>query len=120
MIKAANSLIRFLLELCALAALCWWGYQVGGFLLALVFPVAAAALWWLFVAPRATWFLPLPGRLLVEAVVFGGAAIGLFATGHPILGAVLAIVAVVNSALVHVWRQDEELRSASRARPPAS
>ena len=115
MIKAANSLVRFLLELCALAALCWWGYEVGGFLPAVAFPLAAAALWWLFVAPRARWFLPMGGRLLVEAVVFGGGAVGLFATGHPVLGAVLAIVAVVNSALVHVWRQDEELRSSSSA-----
>jgi hypothetical protein len=56
--RATNLALRFLLELCLLAALAVWGAQAGGSVVADVAlpglaPVPAAAVWGMFVAPRA-------------------------------------------------------------------
>lgn len=56
--KAANLAVRFLLELCALAALAVWGWQVPdqivvSVLLAIAAPLVAATVWGLWVAPKA-------------------------------------------------------------------
>jgi hypothetical protein len=107
--KSANLLVRFLLELVALGALSYWGFASGGNLLAKVLlgvgaPVLAAAVWGLFVSPKAAVPLAMPLRLLPEALVFGSAAAALIATGHPALATGFAAVAVVNRLLVIRWR----------------
>lgn len=63
-------------------------------------PLLAAVVWGLFVAPKAAIPLNMPLRLVPEILVFGSAALALFATGHPVLGASLSIVAAVNRVLV--------------------
>lgn len=112
---AANLVLRFLLELCALGALGYWGLRSGdglvaGTALALGTPLLAAVAWGLFVAPRARVSLPLAGRLAVELAVFGSATMALSSTGHPALAAALATIAVVNRALIQTWLQDEQER----------
>ena len=112
----ANLVLRFVLELCALAALCYWGFRTGdgpfvGFVLGVGAPLLAAVIWGLFAAPRARVFLPLTGRLAVESAFFGSASAGLYATGHSVLGTTLVVVAVSNRALIQVWRQDERVRT---------
>lgn len=106
--KSANLALRFLLELCALGALGYWGFAVGGsvfikILLGLGAPLLAAVVWGLFVSPEATVPLGLPLRLAPEALVFGSAVVALFATGHPVLAACLALVALINRILVLAW-----------------
>jgi Protein of unknown function (DUF2568) len=63
--------VRFLCELGMLAALAFWGALmgdgVGGAALALAAPIAAAGVWWAFVAPKARW--PAPIVLAVLATV---------------------------------------------------
>ena len=85
-----NLVLRFLLELCALAALFYWGYRVGGgsigVVLGLVAALSAAFVWGMFASPRARVSLSLAGRLVVELAFFGSAAVGLYATGHPVPG----------------------------------
>ena len=54
---AANLTIRFLIELCALAALCYWGFATGNGTLAelalgLGTPTLAVLAWGAFVAPK--------------------------------------------------------------------
>src|SRR5918997_3472095 len=95
-LKLANLALRFLLELCALAALGYWGFKKGTSLivkigLGLGAPLLAAVLWGTFVAPRAP--IPPPGllRLILELVVFGSAA-ALYAAGRPTLAWALALV----------------------------
>lgn len=56
MLKSANLLVRFLLELCALVALAYWGFHTEGALairlgLGIVAPLLAALVWGTFVAP---------------------------------------------------------------------
>ena len=57
-VKTVNAAVRFLLELCALAALGYWGFRSGGgpvtrIILAIGTPVLAAAAWAVFGAPGA-------------------------------------------------------------------
>jgi hypothetical protein len=110
-LQMANSVLRFLLELAALTILGIWGWQVVGgqpqrLVLAIAAPVLPATAWGLFVAPRAARFLPLPGRLALEALVFGSATLALADLGRPTPADVFAVLAVMNTALVHLWQQD--------------
>lgn len=102
--KAANLGLRFLLELCLLAALAYVGLQVS-VVLSIVLPVVAAVLWGLFVAPRARFPLPLSSWLGVQIVLFGGAVAGLIAVGSAPLGVVFGIAVAANLALVLFWHQ---------------
>jgi hypothetical protein len=93
----------FLSELAALAALAWWGWTVPDstglrIVLAVGAPLVAAVLWGVFAAPRA----PVRVRalaVLVKVLVFGAGALALLAIGHPWVGVVLALVAVLSSVL---------------------
>jgi hypothetical protein len=110
LVKGANLGLRFFLEMAALAALGYWGFQVGAGPLARVAlgvgaPLIAAVVWGLFVAPKATMNAPEAVRLLVQAAVFGGAALALARADHATMGAVLALVAVANAALMLAWNQ---------------
>jgi hypothetical protein len=105
-----NAFLRVALELAALAALAIWGWRVGGVALAIGLPLLAVLLWGAFVAPRARWFLPLGGRLAVEALIFGAATVALISLGNPVLAVNLAVLASANSILVHLNRDDERVR----------
>jgi hypothetical protein len=103
-VKAANLGLRFLLELCLLAALAYVGVQVN-VVLAVAFPVVAAVVWGLFVSPKARYPLSLPLWVGVQVVLFGLAAIGLILAGSVWLGVVFAAAVAVNLALVLFWHQ---------------
>ncbi len=58
LIKGANLALRFLLELCALGLLSYWGFKTGGGLIAKILlgicaPLMAAVVWGVFVSPQA-------------------------------------------------------------------
>jgi hypothetical protein len=93
--------VRFLLELCALAALGYWGFRMGEgvmrWVLGIGAPLLAAVLWSLFVAPTST--APVALRIAVEVLVFGSAAIALYMTGHRSLAAIFVVVTVVDRVL---------------------
>ncbi len=108
--KEANLGLRFLLELCLLAALAAWGFGLGGVLgvvLGLGAPVAAAALWGLLVSPKAPNRLADPWRLVVELVLFGLGVTALAVAGYVNLAAVFAVAVATSEALGLVWRQRE-------------
>ena len=93
-----NLLLRFLLELAALAAFALWGWlQSDGwtrYLLAAGLPVLASAVWGVFRVPddpgRAPVAVPGPVRLLIEAVFFGAATLALSGTGRPATAIIFA------------------------------
>jgi hypothetical protein len=95
----ANDALAFFLELLALAALAYLGWTLGSWPAAIALPLIAIVLWWLFAAPRARITVPLAVKLAVKTLVFGGAAVGLFATGHVVLATVFAVIAAVNTAI---------------------
>lgn len=103
-LRAVNDLARFLLELCAVAPSGYWGFAVAGgvlaWLLGIGAPLLIVMLWGAFVAPKAERRLPDPPRLVIELWIFAAASVGLAAAGQPVLGAALAIAAVVNIGLM--------------------
>jgi uncharacterized protein DUF2568 len=101
-LSGINLTLRFFLELAALGALGLWGWHVGGPVPGLLLPVAAAVLWGLFAAPKATIAAPDAIRIGTQALVLGGAAVALAAARTPAAGAAFATVVVLNSALIAV------------------
>ena len=89
--------MRFLTELCALAALGYWGLRTGEgvmkWVLGIGAPLLAAVLWSLFVAPGTT--APVALRVIVEVAVFGTAAAALYVTGQRSLAVIFVIMVVV-------------------------
>ncbi len=105
-----NLALRFLLELCILVALGYWGWtrDIGAWrnLLAVVLPVAAAILWGTFRWPHETAGsprspVPIPGwlRLLMEVVLFALAIWGLHEAGATLASAVFALVTLFHYAI---------------------
>jgi hypothetical protein len=94
----ANLALAFVLELCALAALGYWGVSVGvGPVTKTVLGIGAP----LSAAPRAAVSVPLVG-LGVKLIVFGSAVVALYFTGHRTLAVVFAVIIVVNAALMRL------------------
>jgi hypothetical protein len=103
-LRTANLAVRFVIELCALAALAYCGYEAEGWLLAIALPLAGAVIWGLVVSPKRK-VDSMPLRIAGEALVLGGAAVALIATEQVWLGVALAVAAVANRVLMAVWGQ---------------
>jgi Protein of unknown function (DUF2568) len=109
--KSANLGLSFLLELCALAALAYWGFQVSnGPVVAVVLgigaPLLTALIWGRFAAPASRTRLPMPWLLILKVVIFALAAAALAGAGQPGLAGVFAVVVVINLALAQLWGQE--------------
>jgi hypothetical protein len=103
---AANLTLRFLLELSALAALGFWGVRTGQSLLADIAlsggaPLFAAVVWAMLAAPKSERRLRGAALLALQWCVLGTPAAALAVAGHPLLGALLARLVVVNTVLLH-------------------
>src|SRR3954467_9577267 len=103
--------VRFLTELALLGGLALAGTQLGrGVVLAIVdavlLPVVAAAIWGLFLAPRAGRRLPEPARFLVEFALFAATGVVLVLVGWVISGIVLAVAGIGVAALTRVVAKD--------------
>ena len=112
-LKSANLALRFILELCALAAVAYWGSQVSSHtavnvVAAIISPLVVAAVWGTLLAPKASRRLEPPTRWLLELVVLGLAVAALAASGAAVLAVILAAVAILNATLLHVWGLDAE------------
>ena len=104
-------LVRFLSELGMLAGLAVAGAHLGGgvvlgIVFAVLLPAAAAALWGMFVAPRAPRRLPEPGRFLLEFVLFAATGLVLWSVGLPVVGVAVAVVGIGFAALTRVFAKD--------------
>jgi hypothetical protein len=109
-IKSANLALRFILELCALGALGYWGYQAAtGLLLkiglAIGAPLLAAVVWGAFIAPKASVPVPIWLWLVLQVIIFGLATAGLVATGHRTMAVAFVLAVIINGALLYVWGQ---------------
>jgi len=103
--------IRFLTELVLLAGLALAGTQLGGgvalaIVYAVLLPAAAAALWGLFVAPRARRRLPEPARFLLEFALFGVTGVVLVLVGWLVTGIVVAVAGIGVAALTRRFAKD--------------
>jgi hypothetical protein len=97
--------LRFLTELALLAVLAVVVVRTHGLLgvrigLAALAVVAAAAIWGLWIAPRARRRLPDPWRLILEIVLFGLATAGLVVQHDVIAAVIFAVVTIGVAALI--------------------
>jgi Protein of unknown function (DUF2568) len=108
-LKSVNLLIRFLLELCVLASIGYWGFQYKNWIyklgMGVGLPILVAVVWGIFVAPKSSHQLPLPYRLFVEFLVLGLGAYALYASGHTLLSKIFIGIIIVNITLLLIWKQ---------------
>ncbi len=99
------------MELCALAAFAYWGFQLGAallvkILLALVAALLAAMVWGLLAAPRAPRRLKGWQLLVFKLLFFALSAVALAATHQPVLAVILAGLVVINMGLRFALSQE--------------
>ena len=109
-VKSLNLALRFLLEVCAVMAVGYWGFRTGhGTLAKLILglggPVLVIVVWGTFVAPKAAVSIPEPVRFVLGLVILLAAAIALIAAGPQVLGIVFGILIIVNAVLLATWHQ---------------
>jgi hypothetical protein len=109
-IKYANLALAFLLELCVLAALCYWGFKTGsGLLIKIILgigvPLLAVFFWGMFGAPNSSMQLHGWLRFVLEVVFFGSAALAVWAAGRPSLAVIFGVIVIVNHILKYVLGQ---------------
>lgn len=110
-IKNVNLAVAFLLELCLLAAFCYWGFSTNWGIIARIgigigVPVLVAIIWGCFEAPRAAWPLPEPWHLLVKLALFGLGSAALCAAGRWKLGLSFTVIFLISMALAYAWGQE--------------
>ena len=104
-IESVNLLIRFLLELCMLGAVGYWGFETGDdaatqALLGVGAPLLMAVVWGTFISPKATVELRPAAWIALQAVLFGAAAAALATFASPALAVGFVAVVVTNGALM--------------------
>jgi hypothetical protein len=114
MLKGINLTIAFLLELCMLVVFGLWGIQASQSLflriiLGIGLPLGAAVFWGLFMAPKSGRRLTGLAYWLVEFVLYGLVTLALASTGQTTPALVFAVVAILNAALIILWKQDQAL-----------
>lgn len=108
--RTANLALRFGLELCAFAALAFWGAELDAstavkVAAAVAAPALAIAVWATWIAPKASARLTDPARLVAESAVFTAAALALLAAAGVCWAAAFAALVVLNEALMLHWGQ---------------
>lgn len=111
-LKYANLVVRFLLELCMLAAFAYWGFWIGSgtagkIVLGIGVPLLAAVLWGLFAARKAMIRLPqsahfIAGLMMMMLLL---AAVALAQAGQATAAVIFALIVVLNATLLIVWKQ---------------
>ena len=109
-LKSINLAVRFLLELCVLAAVGYWGFKTGSgwflkILLGIGAPLLIAVIWGMFGAPKANMQFHGFMLLALEVVVFGSGVVALYATKNYSLAWAFAVIIVINRILMFVWGQ---------------
>jgi hypothetical protein len=108
LLKNINLALAFLLELCMLAALGYWGFTLDQGLVVRVgaglgLPLLAAVVWGVLLAPRAANGLKEPLHLILELIIFGLAIVALYAAGRPRLALAFGVIYVINVVLRYAW-----------------
>jgi hypothetical protein len=109
-LKNTNLALAFLLELCMLAALGYWGFTLDQGLAVRVgaglgLPIFVAVVWGLLLAPQASNRLQEPLHLILELLLFGLAIAALYAAGRPWLALAFGLVYAINVILRYAWGQ---------------
>ena len=108
-LKFINLALAFILELAMLAAFAYCGFHAGDstlgkLLLGIGIPVLVAVIWGIWMAPNSARRLKGAAYLGLKIVLFGLAVAALIMTGQTGWGAVLAVLFIVNTIGLYVWR----------------
>jgi Protein of unknown function (DUF2568) len=98
-VYGAAAAVAFLLELAALAALAYWGSTVS-VALAVLLPLALAAVWGLVASPRARVQLPPLPKTIVRCALLLSSAVALAAARQWTLAIVFAVAIVCDQAVL--------------------
>src|SRR5260370_18206784 len=109
-LKVVNVGLAFLLELCVLAALAYWGFQAASDLplkivLGIGAPLVVAVIWGRYMAPTAATRLTGSRYRLVKLIVFGVAAVALVLAGQGPRAIIFAGVSRINPLLFMAGNQ---------------
>ncbi|WP_459499312.1 YrdB family protein [Bacillus sp. C1] len=110
MLQEMNIAVRFVLEVCVLGIIGYWGFHTGkGFavkiVLAVIFPLIVAIIWGLFGAPAAIWKLQGISHLMLEIIIFGLGIAVLYHLKYVTLATIFAVIIIMNSILMYIWGQ---------------
>ncbi|MGV3489182.1 MAG: YrdB family protein [Tuberibacillus sp.] len=105
-----NLALRFILEICALLSLGYWGFHLDlGLGLKIIVgigaPLLAAVIWGTFGSPAAPISIKSWARLFLEIIIFGCAALALYAAGKTVWAIVFVSLAALNRVLMQMWDQ---------------
>ena len=108
-LKALNLAIRFfVVELGALAAAAYWGWEAtssaGRWYLAVLAPALVLAVWGLYVSPKARIQVSKQAALAIELALLGLVAVGLAAAGPVWLGIAYGAVALVSGLANYAFK----------------
>ena len=109
-LRVINLVVRFLLELAALAAFAYWAARLDvsrgmRVLLVILAPMVVAVFWGLFVSPKARFSTGRAGQIGLGLIVFLAASAALLVRGQAALGLAFACIAVVSSGLLYALPQ---------------
>ena len=108
-VKYANDGLRFVLELAMLASLGHYGFAefdgVAAWALGLGLPIVAAAVWGVFVSPKAKHPTDDPARIVLEIVLLGSGPVALAAAGNTLLAVIAGLLVAVHLGLTFVLDQ---------------
>ena len=106
--KAISLLLRFLLELAALAALGYAGLHAAtgtfGILLCIALPLVFAFVWWLFPAHKAKFPPPQPLKAVIGAALLQVTPLVLVLEGQGLWAGIIAVGIVANSMTVYLQK----------------
>ena len=109
-LKSINLAVRFLLELCVLVAVGYWGFKTSSewfpkILLGVGAPLLIAIIWGMFGAPKAAYHLTGFSLFALEVIIFGSGVAALYATRNYLLAWGFAVIVIINRVLMFVWGQ---------------
>ena len=110
MLKGLNLALSFILELCAVGALAYWGFKASeNTLLRLILGVGAPlimiVIWGMYLAPRSTRRFKEPVLSVAQLIIFGLAAAALAAAGQSTAAAIFLAATLVNLVMALIWQQ---------------
>ena len=104
-LQSANLAARFVIELCAVGLVSYWGFRafagpVASVTVGVAAPLVLVVAWGLLASPRAPVSLSPTTKMVVQMVLLLVPALGLLHLGRPVLSGAFAAVVVANAALL--------------------
>ncbi|ASK61880.1 hypothetical protein CFK37_06755 [Virgibacillus phasianinus] len=110
-LQAANLGLRFLIEICALVIIGYWGFQTGQNwagkgLLGIILPLFVAFVWGMMLSPKAKIHLLKPFHLLLEIIILGAPILLLLSLENVDATVIYGSLNIVNMILLFAWKAE--------------